>query len=92
MKKQYLPIVVRRDGSSVYAKLLSSKSKSFGDKYCWTLEEAQYIIEEVTAKSNNTKPHTMTCGGFGITSEHYEPHEVINSYIKVRTVSEWEIV
>lgn len=92
MKKQYLPIVVRRDGSSVCAKLFSSHSKSFGDKFCWTLEEAEDIIQEVTTKLNAKTPHITVSGGVGIISEHLEAHEVVDSYIKVREVTEWEVI
>ena len=92
MKKQYLPVIIRRDGSSICAKLLRSRAKSFGDKFCWTLEEAKDIIQEVTAKLNVTTPHTMVNGGFGISSEHVEAHEVVDSYIKVREVTDWELI
>ena len=92
MKKQYFPVIIRRDGSSVCAKLLSSRCTSFADKFCWTLEEAKDIIQEVTAKLNVTTPHTMVIGGFGISSEYVEDHEVVDSYIKVGEVTDWEVI
>lgn len=92
MKKQFCPIIVQRNGKHIYAKAISDQAKKLGEKYCWTLEEAQNIIEEVTYKLNKKSPHLMTCGGFGITSEHSEENEAIDSYIKVREVSEWKII
>lgn len=92
MKKQYLPIVVFRNGVHGYAKAYSSHAKRIGDKFCWTLEEAQECIEEVTATRNNKKSTTIACGGFGIASEHCEENEVVDSYIKVREVTEWKVI
>ena len=34
----------------------------------------------------------MVNGGFGISSEHVEAHEVVDSYIKVREVTDWEVI
>lgn len=92
MKKQYLPIIVRKDGTHGYAKCYSKYSKRIGDKFCWSIEEAKACIEDATQKLNNKKPTTVYVGGIGITSEHYEPHEVVDSYIKVREVTEWEVI
>lgn len=92
MKKQYLPIIVRRSGEHQYAKPFSSYSTRIGDKFFWDLEQAKDAIEQAKRKFNTKKPHTMVCGGFGITSEHSESNEIVDSYIKVREVTEWEVI
>ena len=92
MEKQYLPIVVFRSGVHGYAKAYSSHAKRIGDKFCWTLEEAKQCIKEVTDTRNNKKPTTIACDGFGITSKHCDENEVVDSYIKVREVTEWKVI
>lgn len=92
MKKQYLPVIVRRNGSQHCAKLFSSRANSLSDKFCWTLEEAKDVIQEVTAKLNVKTSSTMGIGGLGITFEHMESLDVIDSYIKVREITDWEVI
>jgi hypothetical protein len=92
MKKQYCPIIVRRDGSQQYAKPFSNYSKHLGDKFFWNLDEARNAIEQAKTRINKPGKHTMVCGGFGIETEHDDKLDVVDSYIKVREVSEWEII
>lgn len=90
MKKQYCPIIIRRDGSQQYAKPFSNYSKHLGDKFFWDLEQAKDAIEQAKARINKTGKHVISCGGFGIESEHDSKFDVVDSYIKVRDVTEWE--
>ena len=92
MKKQYAPIIIRRDGTQQYAKAFSDYSKYIGDRYFFDLEKAKDAIEQAKARINKPGKHVVTCGGFGIESEHDSKFDVVDSYIKVREVTDWEII
>ena len=98
MKKQYLAMIVRGNGLKENAfKRMNSICNNTQVRYANSLEEAQksiefckneYTLEDVGKKS------TVSCGSFGIVTEldekTYEHLKVVDSYIKVREVTEWE--
>lgn len=100
MKKEYLVMITRGNGIKEnaikrYNQIFNSNSK----RYASTLEEAQkalnYCLNEYTLKEVG-KTTTIDVKGLGISHTldkgTYEALKVVDSYIKVREVTEWEEV
>lgn len=96
MKKQYLATIVRNMGNKENAVYRMS---GFNKRYADSLEEAQEAIEfcktEFTLKDVG-KVTSSNCGHISVSIEldkrTYEDLKVISSNIKVREVTEWELV
>lgn len=97
MKKQYIAEYQHRYDPGHWRNAASGYYNQIGRRYCPTLEQAQAALSHAKRYFNG-KPHTDTqvCGMIGISShtdsETAHRMEIVKTRIRVREVTEWELV